>query len=75
MALSNEFLSLICAPAHGDIAPYFFFGNIYRSDGGTCVSMAPFWIFGPFGSYVTETNISPSDRNIFFEKKGCGDIS
>ena len=24
MALSNEFLSLICAPAHGDIAPYFF---------------------------------------------------
>ena len=69
MELSNKFLSPTCAPAHGDIAPYFFFEKIFRSDGEICVSMTPFWGFGPFGGYVTETHISPSDRNIFSKKK------
>ena len=49
--------------------PVLFLGKKNRSDGGICVSMPPFWILGPFGDYVTETNISPSDRNIFFWKK------
>ena len=31
--------------------------------------MTPFWGFGPFGGYVTETHISPSDRNICSKKK------
>ena len=43
MALSNKFLSPTYAPAHGDIATYFFFEKIIRSDGGMCVSMTPFW--------------------------------
>ena len=42
MALRNKFLSPTCAPAHGDIAPYFFFEKIFRSGGGICVSMTPF---------------------------------
>ena len=71
MALSKKILSPTCAPAHGDIAPYFFFEKkTFRSDGGICVSMTtPFWVFVPFGGYVTETHISPSDRNIFSKKK------
>ena len=69
MELSNKFLSPTCAPAHGDIAPYFFFEKIFRSDGEMCVSMTPFGGLGQFGGYVTETHISPSDRNIFFSKK------
>ena len=73
MELSIKFLSLTCAPAHGDIAPYFFFEKIFRSDGEMCVSMTPFWGLGQFGGYVTETHISPSDRNIF-SKKICSDI-
>ena len=48
--------------------PVLFLRKIFRSDGGICVSITPFWIFGPFGGYVTETHISPSDR-IFFSKK------
>ena len=67
MALSKKILSPTCAPAHGDIAPYFFFEKIFRSDGGTCVSMTPFGVLGPFGGCVTETHISLSDR--FFSKK------
>ena len=43
MALRNKFLSPTCAPAHGDIATYFFFEKIFRSDGGMCIAMAPFW--------------------------------
>ena len=39
MALSSKILSPTCAPAHGDITPYFFFEKIFRSDGGMCVSM------------------------------------
>ena len=72
MELSNKFLSPTYAPDLGDIAPYFFFEKIFRSDGEICVSMTPFWGFGPFlgfGGYVTETHISPSDRNIFSKKK------
>ena len=41
MELSNKFLSPTCAPAHGDIATYFLFEKIFRSDGGICVSGAP----------------------------------
>ena len=40
MALSNKFLSPTYAPAHGDIAPYFFLKKIFRSDGEICVSVA-----------------------------------
>ena len=72
MELSNTFLSPTYAPDLGDIAPYFFFEKIFRSDGEICVSMTPFWGFGPFGGfggYVTEIHISPSDRNIFSKKK------
>ena len=49
--------------------PILFFRKTFRSDGEICVSMTPFWGFGPFGGYVTETHISPSDRNIFSKKK------
>ena len=38
MALSNKFLSPTYAPAHGDIAKYFFFEKTFRSGGGMCVS-------------------------------------
>ena len=69
MELSNKFLSSTRAPAHEDIAPYFFFEKTFRSDGEICVSMTPFWGFGPFGGYVTERHISPSDRNIFSKQK------
>ena len=65
MALSKKIISPTYAPAHGDIAPYFFSDIIFRSDGGICVSMTPFWMLGPFGGYVTETHISPSDRFFF----------
>ena len=44
MALSSKILSPTCAPAHGDIATYFFFEKIFRSDGGMCVSVASFWM-------------------------------
>ena len=81
MTLSNEFLSPTCAPAHGDIATYFFFEKIFRSDGEMCVSVTPFWVlffwlifWGVKNDDVTETHISPSDR-FFFPKKVCGDIS
>ena len=39
MVLINKFLSPICAPAHGDIATYFFFEKTFRSDGEMCVSV------------------------------------
>ena len=39
MELSNKFLSPTCGPAHGDIATYFFFEKIFRSDGEICVSV------------------------------------
>ena len=74
MELSNKFLSPTYTPDLEDIATYFFFEKIFRSDGGICVSMTPSLGFGPFGGYVTETHISPLDR-FFFRKKRCGDIS
>ena len=43
MALRKKFQKLLCAPSHGDIATYFFFEKIFRSDGEMCVSMTPFW--------------------------------
>ena len=39
MELSNKFLSPTYAPDLGDIAPYFFFEKIFRSDGEICVSV------------------------------------
>ena len=72
MALSKKILSPTRAPAHGDIAPYFFSKKIFRSDGGICVSMASFcaecWVL-QVQNGVIETHIPPSDRNIFSKKK------
>ena len=48
MALSNKFLSPTCASAHGDIATYFFFEKIFRSDGEMCVSVASFLVLSVF---------------------------
>ena len=42
MALSNKFLSPTYAPVLGDVATYFFFEKIFRSDEGMFVSMTPF---------------------------------
>ena len=75
MALSNKFLSPTCAPAHGDIATYFFLKKIFRSDGGMCVSMTPFWTFGPLGGLRHWNTYSSIGSKYFFEKKICGDIS
>ena len=54
MLLSNKFLSSTCAPAHGDIATYFFSEKIFRSDGGMCVSKKNGCIFYAQKSIPTE---------------------
>ena len=68
MELSNKFLSPTCAPAHGDIAPYFFFEKIFRSDGEICVSMTPFWVLGHLG-VTSLKHIFLHRIEIFFRKK------
>ena len=73
MALSKKFQKLLCAPAHGDIATYFFLKKIFRSDGGMCVSVTSSQKKSVEKNIsqngVIETHISPSDRNIFSKKK------
>ena len=74
MALSNKILSPTFAPAHEDIATYFFFEKIFRSDGGMCVSVTSSQKQKSVEKNISqngaiETHISPSDRNIFSKKK------
>ena len=77
MALRNKFLSPTCAPAHGDIAPYFF-SKIYFDPMEECVFQ---WRrFGPeepnIPHKMTPLNTYSSiGSKYFFEKKVCGDIS
>ena len=48
MALRKKIQKLLCASAHGDIATYFFFEKIFRSDGEMCVSVASFLVLFVF---------------------------
>ena len=72
MALSNKLLSPTCVLAHGDIATYFFFEKIFRSDGEMCVSVTSSQKISQKiapKNGVIETHIPPSDRNIFSKQK------
>ena len=69
LALSSKFLSPSCAPDLGDIATYFFFEKIFRSDTRICVTMTSFWGAMTSHNDVIVTHIMVSDRNIFFKKK------
>ena len=44
LALSSKFLAASCAPDLGDIATYFFFEKIFRSDIRICVLMTSFLV-------------------------------
>jgi len=69
LALSSKFLSASCAPDLGDIATYFFFEKIFRSDIRICVIMTSFWCVMTSYNDVIVTHIMVSDRNIFSKKK------
>ena len=72
MALSNKFLSPTCASGLGDVATYFFFEKIFRSDGGMCVSMTPFLgaiCFDCFFEMMSLKHTFLHRIEIFFQKK------
>ena len=61
MAPSNKFLLPTCAPAHGDIATYFFFEKIFRSDTRMRVTIASFLgVFCPHLNFGGQKRPNPN---------------
>ena len=75
LALSSRFLSPSCAPDLGNIATYFFYETIFRSDTRICVIMTSFLGSYDITSWYHCNEYYGIGSKYFFQKKVRGDIS